>query len=125
MTLTPVNRAEVYRQVRVILVRHLIDLGRLTVLISLDSLQIKGSMERLPGVKAALTPDIVTVIFMEMRRIPGIRRVQTKLDNWLQDDGVGAWRPITAESQKRLIPGEPKAPQIIEIADTGPAESTD
>lgn len=125
MTLSPINRAEIYRQVRVILVRHLIDLGRLTVLISLDSLQIKGSMERLPGVKAALTTEIVTVIFMEMRRIPGVRRVQTKLDNWLQDDGVGAWRPITVESQKPLVPGEPRAPQIHEIADTDPVESTD
>lgn len=115
MTLSPISRAEIYRAVRVILVRHLIDLGRLTIQISMDGLQVKGSLERLPGVKAALTPEIVTVIFMEMRRIQGVRHVKTKLDNWLQDDGVGAWRPISAEAEKPLVPGEPKAPQVIEI----------
>ena len=91
----PLPRTEIYRQVRVVLVRHLIDIGRLSIQISMSHLRLHGSLCRLPGVTAALTPDIVQSIFSELGRIHGIRRVDGDFDNWRRLDDAGAsWLPI-------------------------------
>ena len=89
MNSPPLPRIEIYRQVRVVLVRHLIDIGRLSIQISTSHLHLHGSLCRLPGVTAALTPEIVQSIFSELGRIHGIRRVDGDFDNWRQVDEAG------------------------------------
>jgi hypothetical protein len=86
---------EIYRQVRVVLVRHLIDIGRLSIQISMRNIHLHGSLCRLPGVRHPLTADMVGAIFSELGKIPGIRRVHGDFDNWRTTDELGLrWTPV-------------------------------
>ena len=119
MNASPLSRVEVYRQVRVVLVRHLIDIGQLSIQISTNRLHLHGSLNRLPGVTAALTPEIVQSIFSELGRIQGIRRVDGDFDNWRQLDEVGAsWAPIET---RKIIPSASGAAaiKVFDIKGTG------
>jgi hypothetical protein len=103
MNTLPLPRTEIYRQVRVVLVRHMIDIGRLSIQISAHHLHLHGSLCRLPGVTAALTPEIVHSIFSELGRVQGIRRADGEFDNWRQVDETGAtWVPV--EIHKLPVP---------------------
>jgi hypothetical protein len=95
MNSSPLSRVEIYRQVRVVLVRHLVDIGRLSIQISMSHLHLHGSLCRLPGVAATLTPEVVRSIFSELGRIQGIRRADGEFDNWRQVDEAGTiWVPV-------------------------------
>ena len=95
MNTPQLNRIEIYRQVRVVLVRHLIDIGRLSIQISMSHLRLQGSLCRLPGVTSALVPEIIQSIFSELGRIQGIRRVDGDFDNWRTVDTHGtSWAPV-------------------------------
>jgi hypothetical protein len=120
MNFTPASRTEMYRQIRVILVRHLIDIGRLSIHLSASSVHLHGSLARLPGVTSPLTPEMVGMIMSEIGRVEGIRRVVTEFDNWTQALGMGAWRLVEKPAP---APGKPTTPedltsQAIEIDDT-------
>ena len=80
------------RDVRRILVKHWLDLGRLSVRSSLGRLMIRGSLERIRGVKEELTPAIVNEMFRKMNHIDGVARLNIELDNWSNDDG--RWVPV-------------------------------
>jgi len=125
MNLQPVSRAEIYRQIRVVLVRHLIDLGRLMIEISSNALYLRGTLERLPGVKAELTPEIIAVIVAELGRIPGIPRVEPRLDNWLWTQEGRAWKLRRPGAGVPQVLAEDKAPPEAEIGDAGAAEKED
>lgn len=79
------------RDVRKILVKHWLDLGRLSVRSSLGRLMIRGSLERIRGVKEELTPAIVNEMFRKIKQIDGVVRMNVELDNWANDDG--RWVP--------------------------------
>ena len=119
MTTPQLERMEIYRQVRVVLVRHMIDIGRLFIQISMSRVVLHGSLCRLPGSSAELTPTIIRTIFSEMGMIRGVRRVQGEFDNWRALDDFGAaWAPIQARkiiSTPSLQPGPSNEP--IEIDD--------
>jgi hypothetical protein len=86
---------EIFRHIRVVLVRHMIDIGRLSIQISMNRVHLHGSLCRLPGVTTELTPTILRTIFSELGMIRGIRRVDGDFDNWQQMDPLGvAWAPI-------------------------------
>jgi hypothetical protein len=93
MNLSPLERIELYRQARIVLVRHLIDLGHVTIQVAANHLHLRGSMVRLPGVTAKLTADVMQAIMAELGRIPGVRRASAELDNWTTDGG-GGWKPV-------------------------------
>jgi hypothetical protein len=98
MNTPELTRIEIYRQIRIVLVRHLVDIGRLSIQISASHLHLHGSLCRLPGVTAALTPDVVQSILSELGRIKGIRRVDGEFDNWRLGDKAGAsWVPVAAK----------------------------
>ena len=98
MTTPQLERMELYRQIRVVLVRHMIDIGRLSIQISMNRVTLRGSMCRLPGVTTELTSTIIRTIFSELGLIRGIRRVNGEFDNWQQLDELGAaWAPIQAK----------------------------
>lgn len=88
----PLQRVEIYRQARVILVRQLIDIGRLCITVTGHHIHLKGSLHHLPGVTTRLTPATIRDMFSAMRRIPGIARVDGSFDNWkLVDEQGQAW----------------------------------
>ena len=119
MNSAPLPRTEIYRKVRVVLVRHMIDIGRLSIQISTSHLHLRGSLCRLPGVTVLLNPEIVRSIFSELGRIQGIRRVGGDFDNWRQVDEAGSvWVPV--EIRKIVVPGtEAPAPQVFDANDAG------
>jgi len=85
-------RVEVYRQARMIFVRQLIDIGRLSINVAAHHIHVKGRLDRLPGVSAPLTPACVHEMFAAIGRIPGISRVNGEFENWkLVDEAGQVW----------------------------------
>jgi len=83
---------DINRGVRRILVKHWIDLGRISVRSSQGRVLIWGSLLRIPGTTQELTTPIVDAIFYDIRRLRGIKRLTAHFDNWIKD--VGRWRPF-------------------------------
>ena len=89
------SRVEIYRQVRVILVRRLIDIGRLCIVVTGSRIHVKGSLQFLPGVATTMTPGMVQDIFKEIRGIRSITAVDASLDNWvLTNKLTQSWAPV-------------------------------
>jgi hypothetical protein len=119
MNTPQLTRIEIYRQIRVVLVRHLIDIGRLSIQISTSHLHLHGSLCRLPGVTAALTPEIVQSIFSELGRIHSVRRVDGDFDNWRQSDKTGgSWAPVAAKKIISPTAGASSA-SVFDVKDIG------
>lgn len=97
-----------YRDVRVVLVRHFIDLGRISIQISMSAVHLRGTLQRLHGSTIPLTPQTVEAIISELGRIKGIKRVATEFDNWRQADTMSPWTPVAART-------EPLKPTVEDI----------
>ena len=80
------------REVRRILVKHYIDLGRLAVRSQQGRVSIFGHLQRVMGAQQALTPPIVEAMFYEVGRMRLATRVNIRLDNWTVDGGK--WKPV-------------------------------
>ena len=94
------NRADdlkAMRQVRSVLVKHWIDLGRLSLRCTSGVLQIRGSLMRLAGMKDPLTSAIVQTIFTDIKRVREIKRIQPDLSNW--NDHGGGWTETGSGSE--------------------------
>ncbi len=109
-----------YRQVRIVLVRHFIDMGRLTISPGGTSVRLHGSLCRMPGVEAPLTPDVVGVILGEIGRVPGVRRVDVDFDNWQPTDGAGEWRPVAPAPIKKSSGPATADSQTFDLGKTPP-----
>jgi len=81
---------DINRGVRRVLVKHWIDLGRLSVRSTQGRVLIRGRLLRIQGVKVALTTPIVEAMFAEIQRLRAVRNVTAHLDNWIKDGG--RWR---------------------------------
>lgn len=122
MTTPHIERMEIFRQIRVVLVRHMIDIGRLSIRISMSRVSLHGSLCRLPGVATELTPAIIRSIFSELGMIRGIRRVDGDFDNWKQMDQLGiAWSPI--QPKKIMAPSSTPTSSSTEPIDINDAEN--
>ncbi len=113
------ERMEIFRQVRVVLVRHMIDIGRLSIQISMSRVNLHGSLCRLPGVSTELTPAMIRAIFSELNMIKAVKRVDAEFDNWKQLDSMGtAWARVEA---KKLIETPPSGAgaegEAIDVSD--------
>jgi hypothetical protein len=72
---------EINCRVRRVLVRHWIDLGKVSVRTSRGVVSLNGSLLRLPHVAADVDAATPAGIFEEIKRIPDVRRLQLNLDN--------------------------------------------
>ncbi len=111
---------EVNRNIRRILVRHWIDLGRLSIRSSAAGrVSIYGSLQRIPGTKDRLAPPIVESIFNEIKRVRGVRMVIMDLKNWTSE--AGRWRPSEKGEKAPEVKAPEAAPRLaIEDTDKGP-----
>jgi hypothetical protein len=66
---------------RRVLVRHWIDLGKISARTSRCVVTLSGSLMRLPHVAPDVDAATPAVIFEEIKRIPDVRRLQLNLDN--------------------------------------------
>ena len=70
---------DINRGVRRILVKHWIDLGRISVRSSQGRLLIRGSLLRIPGTTQELTTPIVDAIFYDIQRLRGVKHLTAHL----------------------------------------------
>lgn len=84
------NDLDVNRSVRRILVKHWIDLGRVSVRTSKGKVTIYGKLRRVEGQQPPLTTPIVDAIFYDINRIRAVKAVKGRLENWICDGG--SWR---------------------------------
>ena len=80
------------RDVRRILVRHWIDLGRLSIRTANGVVYVRGVLERLHNTQTPLNPASIEVIFTEIRRSKNVRRIHPELHNWVEQ--LGQWHPV-------------------------------
>ena len=84
------NDLDINRSIRRVMVKHWIDLGRVSVRSTQGRVLIRGALQRVPGTPSELTTPLVEAMMAEMKRLPGVKRIQAHLDNWIQDGG--RWR---------------------------------
>lgn len=82
---------DINRAVRRILVKHWIDLGRISVQTTRGRVAIYGVLRRIQGRLEALTGPIVDEIFRDLESIKGVQFIRPHLDNWSNDGG--RWHP--------------------------------
>ncbi len=119
--LSPSERCEIVREIRVVLVRHFIDLGRLVINVSIRGAQIRGTLVKLPGSSQRLTPAVVGVILEELHRIKSVKKIMVDFDNWTQDGTFGPWRETKALTlQDGYVPQTEEQQQAIDVLDNTP-----
>lgn len=82
--------------VRRVLVRHWIDLGRISIRTTSGVSHLSGELRRLPNMTPALNGQQVAEILLEIRRAPSVRRINPSFTNWTET--AGGWQPVVAKS---------------------------
>lgn len=80
----------VTREVRKLLVRAWIDLGRLTISTSAGKISIDGAMHRLPDTGTGLQSGDVEQLIRAVRQVSCRMNCEVRLENWVLRDG--AWQ---------------------------------
>jgi len=91
---------DINRNLRKVFIRHWIDLGRVFFRSVNGAVTVRGALERIAGVSELLSPTIVETIFMELNRVPDVKRITASLDNWKQEAGV--WQRVAASAGRSL-----------------------
>jgi len=104
---------DINRAVRTVLVKHWIDLGRISVRSSDGKLWVRGSLSRIAGVNEELTPQIVEAMSDEMRRIRNIKQIYFSLENWNNDSG--AWHEVGKKRQQQQQQITPPVKTVYDI----------
>lgn len=89
---------DINRGIRSILVKHWIDLGRLSVRSTDGKVYVRGALTKIGGVTEELSSPIVQAIFDDIRKIRGVRQVYPTLENWTDD--TGCWQAIGKQEKK-------------------------
>jgi hypothetical protein len=114
---------ELYRKTRSVLVRHWIDLGRLSVVVSPSSIRLHGMLCRLPGVKTRLTSQIIDAMLRELRQKTGHNRIITDFRNWREQGG--AWIPIETGEKEVEISERDARSRVIDVPADPTADKTE
>ena len=93
MTGGTVADLDISRCIRRALVRHWVDLGRLSMVVCRGMVLIRGSLRGLPGCEQQLNAQTVGALTDEIQRIRGVIRLAAELENWERSGVDGAWRP--------------------------------
>lgn len=76
------------RNVRRVLVRHWVDLGRVAIRSAGGRVTISGKIQLLRGVKHSMDAQLMETIYLELNRIKEVKRLTIELDNWVYVEGV-------------------------------------
>jgi hypothetical protein len=87
---------EINCAVRKVLVRHWIDLGKISIRTIAGVTTLSGALDKLPKVDVPLTSSSVGEIIAEIRRAPAVKRVQAVLSNWTELDRM--WKPVASKT---------------------------
>lgn len=108
---------DINRAVRRILVKHWVDLGRLSIRSSKGRVLIRGLLRRIPGADQPLTTPIVEAMFYEASRIRGVSQITAYLENWTRDQG--RWRPTDDAGNGNLVAPRPSGPGLPQASERG------
>ena len=89
-----IQRLEINRRIRSVLVSHFINLGKVSVNVYPKRVSLRGTLVKQGGA-GTLTVEEVTNLFKEIERLPGVKRVQTTFSNW-QKGAADLWVDTTA-----------------------------
>jgi hypothetical protein len=78
---------EINCAVRRVLVRHWIDLGKISLRTTQGVVWLSGALTKLPKVTSELTPATITEMINDIRRTSSVRRVQCSFSNWVEQGG--------------------------------------
>ena len=107
--MTPLSKTQTTVNVRRTLVRHWIDLDRLTILPVRETVIVSGEFRvNRPDTNREATASLLSILEEELRRCHGVKRVRFDLENWTRDD-LGEWVPVNkgrqGDSKGRRKPG--------------------
>jgi hypothetical protein len=95
------DKAEVNRRLRATLVKHWIDLGRISFHVSINGVvAINGALIKLAG-SGELSPQNVAEMIGEIESIQHVTRVEAEFDNWMRSGFAGLWRPLEEAGRKQ------------------------
>ena len=78
---------DINRHIRKVLVKHWIDLGRLSIRTTRGKVAIHGFLDRIAGSQERLSTSLVDAMFNEIERINGVERTTIELANWTNTEG--------------------------------------
>ena len=102
-----VSDIDINRQIRQALVRFWIDLGRLSIRTTGGVVMIRGLLQKVPGATGELNTTTVGNLFSDIRRIQGVRRIQSEFSNWIST-GNG-WQPGAGTVTEKIPEATPPA----------------
>ena len=79
--------------VRKVMVRHWIDLGKLSMRTTRGVVRLSGALSRLPGAAGHLNCALIITILSEIKRVTHVRRVSADFTNWTRT-GIDGWTPV-------------------------------
>ena len=95
---------EINRNVRRVLVRHWLDLGRIFIRSTNGHVSLRGSLSRIHGMNDPINSATVDTIFTEIKRVRNVKNISPDLDNWFCERG--AWKE-KGEHPKDSAPSKP------------------
>ena len=109
------------RRMRAILVKHWIDLGRITFHVSTNGVvAMNGALAKLPGT-GELTPQSVGEMIGEIENLQHVMRVEAEFDNWLRAGFAGLWTNVdkskALEKPAGMSDGGPGQTIVINVKD--------
>ena len=106
---------EINKNIRKVLVRHWVDLGRLRMSSAGGRIYIRGLLTKIPGQGTTdLATANVDAIFSELKRIPHVKWVSADLENWT--DANGTWIPIEQKKQSLKHTNEANRPSSFDLS---------
>jgi len=100
-----VSDLELNCSVRRIMVRHWIDLGKISVRSTRGVIWLTGDLVKLKNTGEQLTPDKVESLLTEVRQVRGVKRMHARLTNWDADKMEGAVGETNQAPQRRPSSG--------------------
>jgi hypothetical protein len=96
--MTPRNDLDICREIRRVMVKHWIDMGRISVRSQKGNVMLYGHLQRIEGAQSALIAPLVDEIMRQVGRIKGVRIARSYFENWRFEDG--RWRQVEDATPK-------------------------
>ena len=90
--MNPPNDLDINRHIRKVLVKHWVDLGRLSIRTTKGKVMIRGFLDRISGMQDRLSTPVVEAMFAEIEKIYGVVNTNVDLSNWIRNEGK--WTPM-------------------------------
>jgi len=87
-------------EIRSVLAANRIELALLHIGVFGNMVRLQGVLRRAAGLPE-LTNEALESMEAEIRRLPGVRRVELHLTNWRRQDS--AWKPVAAAVRETLV----------------------